>query len=267
LYIREYNTTNSKLFLEEEGFGGIPVEIEFTMGTSVPSRVTDENGNLLPQKYISNTVGITLKSGLQDVSNYQVETSYSLVQIAEGKAINYEGGTLVCEHSWFANGNAASPAAYPAGWTDATLNGQTGSGYPGDADGTAPTRYETAYGVLQDIRIRGVNNGANVMRFVSEEAFHSITDTSELSSAANMASCLTSWAYMDADLNEQAVVLGGLRDFRDNVLKGTTVGDWIIYNYYNNWSPFVVNNMSFMKPVIKTVLKPVSVVCGLIANI
>lgn len=267
LYIREYNTTNSVLFLDEEGFGDVPVEIEFTVGTSVPSRVTDENGNPIPQKYLSNTVGITLKSGLQQVTNYEVETAYTLIQIAEGKAINYEGGLLVCDYSWFAVGNASTPAAYPAGWANTELNGQSTSGYPGDADGTAPTRYQAANDIWYDIRVRDINKGANVMRFVSEEAFHSVTDTSELASSANMASCLTSWAYMDEDAKEQSVVLGGLRDFRDNVLKGTVAGDWIIYNYYNNWSPFVVNNLAFMKPVIKTVLKPISVICGLLANI
>lgn len=267
LYIREYNTTNSVLFLDEEGFGDVPVEIEFTVGTSVPSRATDENGNPLPQTYLDNTVGITLKSGLQQVTNYQVETAYTLIQIADGKAINYEGGLLVCDHSWFAVGDASTPAVVPAGWTNAELNGQTGSGYPGDAYGTAPTRYQAANEIWYDVRVRNITQGANVMRFVSEMAFHSVTDTSELASGANMASCLTSWAYMDEDAKEQSVVLGGLRDFRDNVLKGTVAGDWIIYNYYNNWSPFVVNNLAFMKPVIKTVLKPISVICGLLANI
>lgn len=266
LYIREYNTANSVLFLDEEGFGEVPVEIEFTMGVSVPSRVTDENGNPLPQTYLSNTVGITLKSGLQDVTNYQVETSYSLVQIADGKAINYDGGLLVCDHTWFAAGDLTSPKVVPAGWTDETLNGRTGSGYPGDSSGSAPTRYLSTNDIWRDVRVNGVNQPANVMRFVSEMAFHAVTDTSELASSANMASCLTSWAYMDEDIKEQSVVFGGLRDFRDNVLRGTTVGDWVIHNYYHHWSPFIVNNLAFMKPAIKTVLKPLSVICGLVAN-
>ena len=111
-----------------------------------------------------------------------------------------------------------------------------------------------------------VTKSGNVMRFISETAFHSKGDIDELTSASNMASCLTSFAFSDSSkLSSHA--LGALRDFRDNVLKGTTVGDWIIDNYYNEWSPFLVQKMGYLKPVYKVILTPVAYVCGLIANI
>lgn len=271
LFVRQYGAANSEPFLENEGFGDVPVEVEFSIATSVPALTTeDESSEAVQPTYLNNTISIKFKSGLENITNYEVNTSYTLVNTPEssGKKINYNGRYLTFETDWLGGESGRTAMASPAGWTDETLNSQSGSGYPGDAQGTAPTVYSLPNETTQrDIRVSNVNKAANVMRFVSPTAFHSKTDVDTLTSGTNMASCLTSWAYMDESAKEQSVVLGGLRDFRDNVLKGTAIGDWIIDSYYNDWSPFVVNNLEFMKPVIKTVLKPISVICGLFANI
>lgn len=271
LFVRQYGAANSEPFLENEGFGDVPVEVEFTIATSVPSLATEEEGSTPAQpKYLNNTISVKFKSGLENVTNYEVNTSYTLVNTPESsnKKINYTGKYLTFETDWLGGQSGKTAMASPAGWTDEALNRQSNSGYPGDAEGTAPTVYtlpnET---VKRDIRVSNVNKAANVMRFISPTAFHAKTDVNNLTSGTNMASCLTSWAYMDATAKEQSTVLGGLRDFRDNVLKGTAVGDWVIDRYYNEWSPFVVNNLAFMKPVIKVALKPISAICGMFANI
>lgn len=263
LFIREFGATNSTLFLEDAGFGETPVEIEFDMGQSVDA--LDAEGNIdesASNIYLSHTVMVTLKSGRPDITNYEVKTSYTLDNISEGKKINYVGGTLVFDPSWLGGESGTTPMAGPAGWSDAELNSQAGSGCPSGS--TYYTVEETNTNIM--VTVNTVNKSGNVMRFISETAFHSKGDIDELSTAANMASCLSSYAFSDSSkLSSHA--LGALRDFRDNVLKGTAVGDWIIDNYYNEWSPFLVQKMGYLKPVYKVILTPVAYVCGLIANI
>lgn len=263
LFIRDYASSNSTLFLEDAGFGDTPVEITFDIGRSVDA--IDSSGNIdntIPDTYLTQTVAITLKSGRQDVTNYEVKTAFTLVNISEGKKINYSNGVLVFDPSWMVGASGTTPMAGPAGWTDAELNEQIGSGFPGNS--TYYTVEETNTNIM--VTVDTVKQSGNIMRFVSPTAFHEKGDVDELTSSANMASCLTSFAFSDSSkLSSHA--LGALRDFRDNVLKGTTMGDWVINNYYNEWSPFLVQKMSYLKPVYKVILTPVAYICGLIANI
>ncbi|MGN0569840.1 MAG: Tfp pilus assembly protein FimT/FimU [Candidatus Fimenecus sp.] len=264
LFIREFGASKSELFLDEAGFGETPVEVEFNVARSVDS--LDATGivdDTIPNIYLTHTVSITLKSGRPDVTSYTLKTSYTLENLSNGKKINYIGGALVFDYGWLGGEAGATPMAGPAGWSDAELNSQTGSGYPesGNAQYKDPTT-----GEMVSVIVDTMNKSANVMRFISETAFHSKGDIDEATSSANMASCLSSYAFSDSSkLSSHA--LGALRDFRDNVLKGTTVGDWIIDNYYNEWSPFLVQKMGYLKPVYKVILTPVAYVCGLIANI
>lgn len=263
MFIRDYASANSTLFLEDAGFGDTPVEITFDIGRSVDA--IDSSGNIdntIPDTYLTQTVAITLKSGRPDVTNYEVKTAFTLVNISEGKKINYSNGMLVFDPDWLDAETGRSAMAGPAGWTDSELNGQTTSGYPT----SSTTAYTVADGTDIYVNVTTLQENANIMRFVSPTAFHEKGDVDELTSSANMASCLTSFAFSDSSkLSSHA--LGALRDFRDNVLKGTTVGDWIIDNYYNEWSPFLVQKMGYLKPVYKVILTPVAYICGLIANI
>lgn len=263
MFIRDYASANSTLFLEDAGFGDTPVEITFDIGRSVDA--IDSSGNIdntIPDTYLTQTVAITLKSGRPDVTNYEVKTAFTLVNISEGKKINYSNGMLVFDPDWLDAETGRSAMAGPAGWTDAELNGQTTSGYPT----SSTTAYTVADGTDIYVNVTTLQENANIMRFVSPTAFHEKGDVDELTSSANMASCLTSFAFSDAS-KQSSHVLGALRDFRDNVLKGTTVGDWVINNYYNEWSPFLVQKMGYLKPVYKVILTPVAYICGLIANI
>lgn len=274
LFIRNYGSTNSVCFLEDEGMGDVPVEIEFSIATSAESLREDENGNPDPTnpKYLNNTIAVKFKSGREDLTVYEVDTAYTLVNTREnsGKRINYNGAELTYELEWGNNNgnNNLTAMAGPAGWTNEELNVATNVGYPGDSNGNATTHYQIeGEPNKRQVTLSNINKSANVMRFISPTAFHAKSNVDELTSGANMASCLSSWAYMDSSAEEQSVVLGGLRDFRDNILSGTVIGDGIIDLYYNTVSPFVVNNLAFTKPVIKAVLKPLSFICGIIANI
>ena len=62
-------------------------------------------------------------------------------------------------------------------------------------------------------------------------------------------------------------VLDNLRNFRDNVLRGTEIGDWFINFYYYELSPFMIEKTAFLRPVYKALIEPLSYVCDYIANL
>lgn len=264
LFIREFNTANSVLFLDAEGMGDVPVEIAFRIAKSAP--LLDESGNPLPNNettYLPQTVEIELKSGLPEVTNYSMITQYALINVdRRNRDINYIGrqdsGRLIYESEW---ADGTSCAAGPAGWTDSSL-----SNYPNPVTTFEYTPAGSTDPVDTAITVTTVQNDGNVMRFISPSAFKTIPDAGDLTSGANLASCLTSFAFSDSS-KLSSHVLGSLRDFRDNVLAGTTVGDWVIHEYYNTWSPFLVEKAGFLKPVYRIVLVPVSYVCGFVANL
>lgn len=109
-----------------------------------------------------------------------------------------------------------------------------------------------------------ITKEANVLRYVSPTAQKTQGDVAERKTGANIATCLTGWAMMGSSFED--VVLQNLRAFRDNVLAGTDFGDWFIHQYYYVWSPFVVDKLEVLKPVVKAVLIPISYVCGFVAQ-
>ena len=260
LFIREYGSSRSKLFLDSEGFGDVPVEICFTIAESVDALNSQgEKDNTIANTYLTNAINIELKSGVPDIAAYSLKTTYSFVNISEGKRVNYAGSALVFEKEWL---DTVGVAAYPTGWVNEELNKDINSGYPNNTI----ARYYDADKQVREANITNVNKTANVIRFVSPTAFNSKGETDDHTTDANMASCLTTFAFCD-NTKLSSHVLGALRDFRDNILKGTEFGDWFIYNYYNTWSPFLVKNLGFLKPVYRVILTPVAYVCGMIANI
>ena len=50
--------------------------------------------------------------------------------------------------------------------------------------------------------------------------------------------CCPRWLMAGTDM--ESGVVKTLRDFRDNTLKGTYLGDIIIDKYYNEWSPAII---------------------------
>lgn len=266
MFLRLFDSANSELFLDNEGLGKIPVEIEFSIAKSSPALTVDEDGNYITdttvaEKYLTNTIDIKLKSGKTDVTVYEVDTQYTLVNISEGKNINYNGGYLVYEEAWRDKSNTAAAGAGPAGWTVETLNNDGTVGYPRST--------LASYKVGDTNKTINVSNTiektGNVMRFISPTAFHSKSGIEDLTSATNLASCLTSFIFSDSSAISRNV-LTELRSFRDNVLAGTEFGDWFIHQYYYEWSPFLIEKTGFLVPVYKAVLIPISYVCGKIAD-
>lgn len=253
--------------------------------------------------YYTQTIHIKLSAGETSYTDYCVETEYALLNTATtNKRINYAGGGLVFDEEWLGSGNASQTyaKACPAGWTDISMSGapminsekqlsvtvkyndggsvKTASlstdcvaiNYVDGAGETQsvnlPTKPENLpEGYLEDEDFNCyVNNEANVMRFVSPTAYYEKGSTDSMTGSANMASCLTKLLFADGSKMSE-YVLSSLRDFRDNVLAGSQLGDLIIHEYYYTWSPFLIQNAGKFKPVIKAVLVPVSVICDLIS--
>lgn len=259
LFVREFDAENSELFLANEGMGDVPVDISFRVATTPDLLQKNNETNEYEEKaeqshsYLTSTVEIDFKSGVEDVTNYEVITQFTLYNFS-GRSMTMEGQYPVLEQAWL-------NSVYPAGWSadDSIL---------GRPDGAVPyitSRNPNKYSVAPFDCSEYIKKDANMMRFISERAADSKGDVTELTSSANMASCLTKLLFIDGT-KEGARTVGALRDFRDNVLKGTAVGDFIIEKYYNSWSPALIEvcqeNPTAAK-VIKSVMSSAAKVLGL----
>lgn len=261
LFIRDFDAERSTLFLENEGMGDVPVNISFRVATSPDALKKNNETNEYELKedqtnrYLTSTVEIDFTSGVEDVTNYEVITQFTLYNFS-GRSMTMEGSYPVLEQAWL-------NTVYPAGWSaDDEVVGRPGGAVP-----YITSRNPTKYSATPFDCSEYIKGDANMMRFISERAVDSKGDVSELTASVDMASCLTQLLFIDGT-REGARTVGALRDFRDNVLKGTAVGDFIIDKYYNSWSPALVEvckeNPTAGK-VIKAVLKPVSKVLGMAA--
>lgn len=288
MYIRECGTKNSKLLLGAAGFGDVPVDITFTLAST--EFVREDN-----VKYTDDSIFIKFVSGKDDMYPYELQTAFAIVNNMRSinkKALVGEEETLVFEQRWL--DPSGNPKAYPAGWTNYELNATPGSNYPSgttvtNADSTTTTQHLARYvdhqKAIKDVLLTEkfefdvngdgqianneksnpvITRAGNVLRYVSPTAQATQDDVANRKSGANIATCLTGWAMMGSSFEQS--VLTNLRAFRDNVLKGTTFGDWFIEQYYYVWSPFVVKNLEVLKPVIKAVLIPISYICGQVAK-
>lgn len=261
LFIREFDSAKSELFLDNEGMGEVPVDISFRVATSPDLLKMNNETNEYELReeqnhsYLKSTVEIDFKSGVEDVTNYEVITQFTLYNF-NGRSMTMEGSYPVLEQKWLNN-------AYPAGWSA----GDGVIGKPNSQVKYLTSRNPNVYAPTPVDCSEYLSKDANMMRFVSERAVDSKGDVTELTSSVNMASCLTKFLFIDGT-KEGARTVGALRDFRDNVLRGTKVGDWVIDKYYNSWSPALVSvcreNPAAAK-VIKAVLAPVSKVLGVIS--
>lgn len=261
LFIRDFDAERSTLFLENEGMGDVPVNISFRVATSPDALKKNNETNEYELKedqtnrYLTSTVEIDFTSGVEDVTNYEVITQFTLYNFS-GRSMTMEGSYPVLEQAWL-------NTVYPAGWSaDDDVVGRPGGAIP-----YITSRNPTKYSATPFDCSEYIKGDANMMRFISERAVDSKGDITELTASVDMASCLTKLLFIDGT-REGARTVGALRDFRDNVLKGTAVGDFIIDKYYNSWSPALVEvckeNPTAGK-VIKAVLKPVSKVLGMAA--
>lgn len=257
LFMRDFDATNSVLFLDNEGMGEVPVDISFRVATSpdLLDSNTYEPKEEQTHRYLTSTVEIDFKSGAEDISNYEVITQFTLYNF-NGRSMTMEGSYPILEQSWLNN-------AYPAGWSA----GDDVVGKPSPLVKYLTGRNPNVYAGVPVDCSEYISRDANMMRFVSERAVDSKGDVTELTTSAAMASCLTKFLFIDGTRNG-ARTIGALRDFRDNCLKGTAVGDWIIDKYYHSWSPALIEvckeNPSAGK-AIKAVLSPLSKVLGALA--
>lgn len=291
LYMRGYGDNRSHLMLNDYDMGDIPVSVTFSVGTTENMESEDESSPY----YTKNTIVVHFSSGMKEIE-YGYDTSFAIVNInTESRPINYSGGKLVCDSRWL--DDSGLPVVYVAGWDNYGLNYNdagltTDNGFPKGkipqiGEGMTSIYYETNCknssdqtvvisetfdleheaddGSTETIEAPVIAREANVLRYKSPSAEKTQGEAEDKSTGTNVASCLTGFAMMGSDMKDQ--VLGNLRMFRDNVLRGTTFGDWFIHEYYYTWSPFLIEHTAFLKPVYKAILIPVSYVCGLIAKI
>lgn len=259
LFIRDFDATDSVLFLNNEGMGEVPVDIAFRVAKSptLLERETLEPKADQDYRYLTSTVEIDFMSGAGDITNYEVITQFTLYNF-NGRAMTMEGSYPVLEEAWLGN-------VYPAGWS----LGSEVSGMPNTTVPYIISRNPLKYcdAAYSQNCTEYMTKDANMMRFVSERAVDAKGSVDELAPSAQFASCLTKFLFSDGTKNG-ARTIGALRDFRDNVLKGNAFGDWFIAEYYNTWSPALVKacgEHEWLKGVLKTLISPVSKVLGVIS--
>lgn len=263
------NYPSCVLFLNSEGFGEVPVQVEFSVGTNyLPSATTTTTTTeastettaktTATESYMSNSVKVDFKSGNTDSTPYSTETKYVSENLAASKTIGMKNGQLIYDASWKVDDSTMS--VYPCGWTDTTISGcPSGDDLNvkvANADGTTSVAY--TYTAAQ------ISETGNVLRFISPLSDKTFEEGSG-SSVTEMPSCLSDWTFSDS-INAESY-LNNLRDFRDNVLRGTEFGDWFIHQYYYVWSPFLIEHTAFLKPVYQAILVPLSYICGFFANL
>ena len=232
------------LFLNSEGFGEVPVQVEFSVGTN------KLEGNSNTESYMNNSIKIDFKSGNVDRTHYNTDTKYVSENLAPSKAVGMQNNQLLYETNW---GNTV----FPCGWTDLTI-----SGAPTDKL-SVKAKVNGEDEIIHTYNVNEISQKGNVLRFLSplsEKPF----EKGSGSAVTTTPNCMGEWTFSDAINAER--YLNNLRDFRDNVLRGTTFGDWFIEFYYNDLSPFLIEKTAFLKPVYKVVLTHLSYVCGAIAD-
>lgn len=255
LFIRDFDAANSTLFLNNEGMGEVPVDISFRVATSPD--LLDSNTKMpvdeQHHRYLTSTVEIDFKPGLEGIANYEVVTQFTIYNF-NGRSMTMQGSSPVYEQKWLGK-------AYPAGWS----KGDDVTGKPNPVAQYVAETNPVKYGTVDCSEY--ISKDANVMRFISERAVDSKGDVTDLTAGMDMASCLTKFLFIDGT-KDGARTVGALRDFRDNVLKGTAVGDYIIDRYYNSWSPALIEvckEYPTAGKAIKAVLEPIAKVLGTVS--
>ncbi len=232
------------LFLNSEGFGEVPVQVEFSVGTN------KLDGNSNTETYMNNSIKIDFKSGYSNRASYKTDTKYISENLAPAKTIGMQNNQLLFDTNW-------GDTVFPCGWTDLTIS-------------SAPTDKlevkEMVDGAETTVHIydeNEISQKGNVLRFLSPLS-DKVYEKGSGSAVTTLPNCLSEWTFSGM-INAEGY-LNNLRDFRDNVLRGTEFGDWFIKFYYNDLSPFLIEHTAFLKPVYKVVITHLSYVCGAIAD-
>ena len=227
----------------------VPLDIKFSVSV-VPQEVfrgeatTDAEGNTTvpysygggEDAYLPTTVDVTISTPESIGGNYTLTTSFTMNNMMQNQRVNYEGGTPC---------RVAASGIGIAGWDDPDLECPVSTSlYP----------YAT--------------KSANILRYVSAQSFLESQNTNGADINVEGAGlCFSNLVMADSPIGWQ--VKGALRDFRDNVLAKTDLGNQIIDKYYNEWSPALIaaaEENPAVKTLGKLVLIPASVVALFIAD-
>ena len=244
-YAYIYSQPVTEYLIDEE----VPLDIKFSVSV-VPQEVfrgeatTDAEGNTTvpysygggEDAYLPTTVDVTISTPESIGGNYTLTTSFTMNNMMQNQRVNYEGGTPC---------RVAASGIGIAGWDDPDLECPVSTSlYP----------YAT--------------KSANILRYVSAQSFLESQNTNGADLNVQGAGlCFSNLVMADSPIGWQ--VKGALRDFRDNVLAKTELGNQIIDKYYNEWSPALVaaaEENPAVKTLGKLVLIPASVVALFIAD-
>lgn len=231
----------------------VPLDIHFEIapnpegvenhGTQTEPDFVYEGGH---DEYLRSTVDVIISTPRSIGGNYQLKTSFTMNNMAGNQRINFEGpdGSLT----------ETGDNIFVAGWADAKLNAE--KKYPFTEEELTATKYSK---VLQP---------ANILRYVSTQSFlesQNLTNKGVDIEGAGL--CFGKLTMKGSAIESQ--VLNSLRDFRDNVLSKSALGNKIIDAYYTSWSPALVEmaqeNPNLLK-VGKCVLVPTSLFAMLLAD-
>lgn len=174
---------------------------------------TNADGTAKAHKYLDAGITVSIKSNREYLpAKYDLNSSYSFDNMLTNKRAincNSDEGDFVT-------------STYSAGWD----LGTEAQGYPSSDK------------LQSDLAYPNLSKTANVIKFISYNdslggALDADTGTTETAFT-----CGTRWLMAGTDM--EGAVVNTLREFRDNTLKGTYLGDIIIDKYYNEWSPAII---------------------------
>lgn len=222
----------------------IPLDISFNVSTA-PVAVHREGSPDAPSyeysggedAYLRTTVDVIISTPQSIGGNYQLKTSFTMNNMTKNQSINYEGGDITP-----VSDNLKDEMGI-AGWNNPELNKK----------GLCPVA-KSKHPYAQ--------NPANILRYVSTESFLQSQNTNGADIDVQGAGLCFSVLSMQGSAVELQVK-GALRDFRDNVLSKTELGNCIIDKYYNEWSPALVSAAAEHPALLKVgkcVLIPASLI-------
>lgn len=247
----------------------VPIDIKFTIGTRANAMdgtgkegdgtkyERDSAGNLVPvtnadgsaQKsdpvFLNKGVTVTVTgyytddNGEKDESMYyKLNTSFAFSNINGSINMNSPNGNYLTNKlvaGWCVEDDAGNALS------DSVL--KTCKGYPSiDAcEGKTYSDYQN------------INKSGNIIRYISMYDFlnGNLNTSGGASDSTVSFNCATRWLMADSDVG--AGVVDSLRDFRDEVLSGSKIGDCLIEKYYE-YSPDIIE-FAQQSPVLKKILQ------------
>ena len=173
---------------------------------------TDASGNALKHKYLDSGISVAVKSNREYLpAKYDLNSSFSFDNMkTNGQLVNCNN-----ESGYYFT------SEYTAGWDSGT-----------DTEGYPSNRQESGKTYPNSKR------SGNVIRFISYNDSIGGALDADTGDTETAFTCGTRWLMAGTDM--ESGVVKTLRDFRDNTLKDTYLGDIIIDKYYNEWSPAII---------------------------